>query len=88
MEKLTAQAARELADNSDHIMNDVFSRIGDAARKNLTRIDYSFKDCSGPATKKVVESLKYLGYAVIAPIPGREGEPFASDYIITWWPNN
>jgi phage tail tape-measure protein len=84
MEKIDAKKAREISDSSDYVMNDVFGKIQDAANENIVSIGYSFLDCSEAATHKAVESLKCMGYTVVAPIAGREGEPFASDYIISW----
>lgn len=84
MEKIDAKKARELSDNSNYVMNDVFGKIQDAANDNLVSISYSFLDCSEAAVNKVVESLKYMGYTVTAPVAEHEGEPFASDYLISW----
>ena len=62
-ERITAKAARKIADNSSFLIDSTLDRIQDAADEGLTMICvYIGDERSEDNLSKTIESLQYLGF--------------------------
>ena len=84
MGRMTAKEARETADNSGWLLDDVMAQISDASKHNGTSLRVDVQRMSQEALRKADESLKYLGYTTVITRSANEPDGDAISLEVLW----